>query len=129
MALLLITHDLSVVADMATDVAVMYAGSIVEIGTVDEVLGAPQHPYTEALLQSIPRLGTDRRQKLNVIRGIVPSPIDWPAGCRFEPRCEHAFDTCRTANPPLTAVDAQRAACWLLRDGARDTRGMWAKGS
>jgi oligopeptide/dipeptide ABC transporter ATP-binding protein len=126
MALLLITHDLSVVSDMATDVAVMYAGSIVESGPVKQVLGTPQHPYTEALLQSIPRLGADRTRRLNVIRGIVPSPAEWPAGCRFAPRCDHAFAPCVSERPlPLDAGASQHAACWLLREGRRRTGGMW----
>ncbi len=123
MGLLLITHDLGVVAESADDIAVMYAGAIVETGPVDRVLNAPQHPYTEALLQSIPRLGMDRTRGLNVIRGMVPSPIDWPPGCRFAPRCEHAFPRCGEAQPPLLPAGTQRAACWLCEGGARATAG------
>ena len=83
MSILLITHDLGVVAEMCDDVVVMYAGRVVERGPVDEVFGSPQHPYTEALLQSIPLLGMTQAEPLRVIRGTVPSPLDWPQGCRF----------------------------------------------
>jgi oligopeptide/dipeptide ABC transporter ATP-binding protein len=119
MALLLITHDLGVVAEAADDIAVMYAGSLVEAGPADAVLGAPQHPYTEALLQSVPRLGMDRARKLNVIRGMVPSPFDPPPGCRFAERCDHAMAVCAHSPPPLFDAGAQRSACWLCKDGAR----------
>ena len=95
MSIMLITHDLGVVAEMCDDVVVMYAGRVVERGPVDEVFGSPQHPYTEALLQSIPLLGMTQAEKLRVIRGTVPSPLDWPQGCRFEPRCDYAFEKCR----------------------------------
>src|SRR5581483_2878723 len=91
MAILLITHDLGVVAEMCDDVVVMYAGRVVERGPVAEVFTTPQHPYTEALLQSIPMLGMTQAEPLRVIRGSVPSPLDWPEGCRFRPRCDYAF--------------------------------------
>ncbi len=120
MAILLITHDLGVVAEMADEIAVMYAGAIVEQGRAELVLETPQHPYTEALLHSIPRLGMRRDARLNVIRGMVPSPLSWPSGCRFASRCDYAFERCAQA-PPLFDVDARRAACWLCRDGARST--------
>jgi oligopeptide/dipeptide ABC transporter ATP-binding protein len=119
MGILLITHDLGVVSQMATDVAVMYAGSVVETGTAAEVLGAPQHPYTRALLNSIPHFGIARDQRLTAIDGIVPSPTDWPQGCRFAPRCTFAFDRCVRARPPLGAGDAHRAACFLPSDWQR----------
>jgi peptide/nickel transport system ATP-binding protein/oligopeptide transport system ATP-binding protein len=96
----------------------MYAGGIVETGPADAVLNAPQHPYTAALLQSIPRLGMDRTRKLNVIRGMVPSPFHPPPGCRFADRCDHAMAVCAT-RPPLFDAGAQQAACWLCKDGAR----------
>src|SRR6516164_1791555 len=92
MSILLITHDLGVVAETCDDVVVMYAGRVVERGPVAAVFGAPQHPYTEALLQSIPVLGMTRHEALRVIRGAVPSPLDWPEGCRFAPRCDYAFE-------------------------------------
>src|SRR4029079_15579663 len=101
MAIMLITHDLGVVAEMCDDVVVMYAGRVVERGPVDDVFTSPQHPYTEALLQSIPLLGMTQAEPLRVIRGTVPSPLAWPPGCRFEPRCDYAFDRCRTVDPPV----------------------------
>jgi oligopeptide/dipeptide ABC transporter ATP-binding protein len=118
MAILLITHDLGVVAEMCDDVVVMYAGRVVERGPVADVFTAPQHPYTEALLQSIPMLGMTQAEPLRVIRGSVPSPLDWPEGCRFRPRCDYAFDKC-VELPPLIAVEPQESACWLCEHGRR----------
>jgi oligopeptide/dipeptide ABC transporter ATP-binding protein len=120
MAILLITHDLGVVAEMCDDVVVMYAGQVVEQGPVRDVFITPQHPYTEALLQSIPMLGMTQSEPLRVIRGIVPSPLDWPEGCRFMPRCDHAFEKCVTP-PRLERVDPQRSRCWLCESGRRAT--------
>ncbi len=118
MSILLITHDLGVVAETCDDVVVMYAGRVVERGPVDGVFGSPQHPYTEALLQSIPVLGMSRHEPLRVIRGNVPSPLDWPQGCRFAPRCDYAFEKC-SEQPPLFEVDVARSACWLCEHGRR----------
>ena len=101
MAILLITHDFGVVAQMADDVAVMYAGQVVERGPGGDLLRSPQHPYTEALLRSVPVLGMNKDEPLEVIPGSVPSPLAWPPGCRFEARCPHAFDRCGQASPPL----------------------------
>jgi oligopeptide/dipeptide ABC transporter ATP-binding protein len=111
MAVLLITHDLGVVAEMADDVAVMYAGRIVERGNVQDTFARPQHPYTQALLRSIPVLGMRQDQRLTVIPGMVPSPASWPSGCRFEARCDQAFERCGEY-PPLFDVGLQAAACW-----------------
>ena len=119
MSILLITHDLGVVAEMVDEVAVMYAGRIVERGPVAEVFAEPQHPYTEALLRSIPLVGMRYSEPLEAIRGMVPSPLDWPAGCRFAPRCDYAFDRCRTEDPYLLPVPPQESACWLCTDGRR----------
>jgi len=119
MAILLITHDLGVVAEMADDVVVMYGGRVVERGPVADVFNSPQHPYTEALLQSIPLLGMTQAEPLRVIRGTVPSPLAWPPGCRFEPRCDYAFERCATDLPPLFAVERQLSACWLCEAGRR----------
>jgi peptide/nickel transport system ATP-binding protein/oligopeptide transport system ATP-binding protein len=119
MAIMLITHDLGVVAEMCDDVVVMYGGRAVESGPVDEVFTSPQHPYTEALLQSIPMLGMTQTEPLRVIRGNVPSPLDWPLGCRFEPRCDYAFAKCVAEHPPLFPVDRQLSACWLCESGPR----------
>jgi peptide/nickel transport system ATP-binding protein/oligopeptide transport system ATP-binding protein len=118
MSILLITHDLGVVAEMCDDAVVMYAGRVVEQGPVEEVFRSPQHPYTEALLQSIPMLGMTQAEPLRVIRGTVPSPLDWPLGCRFAPRCDYAFEKC-AEQPPLFPVDAQLSACWLCEHGRR----------
>jgi oligopeptide/dipeptide ABC transporter ATP-binding protein len=126
MAILLITHDLGVVAEMADHVAVMYAGRVVERGPVTEVFRAPQHPYTEALLHSIPLLGMTQEEPLHVIRGMVPNPLDWPQGCRFAPRCDHAFGRCQTEDPPLLRAGSQDSACWLCEAGPREAQGVRA---
>jgi oligopeptide/dipeptide ABC transporter ATP-binding protein len=111
-AVLLITHDLGVVAEMADDVVVMYGGRVVEHGTVDEVLLQPRHPYTEGLLASIPSKGM-RGQRLNVIKGSVPNPFNMPTGCNFAPRCPYRFEPCGTLDPLAEEGDAQSVACWL----------------
>jgi len=118
MSILLITHDLGVVAEMCKDVAVMYAGQIVEQADVDTLFRSPQMPYTEGLLKSIPRLGMTQAAKLAVIRGVVPNPLRWPAGCRFMRRCDYAFAKC-TQPPPLFDLDGQKARCWLVEGGRR----------
>jgi oligopeptide/dipeptide ABC transporter ATP-binding protein len=121
MSIMLITHDLGVVAETCDNDAVMYGGRVVESGTVEDVFGTPQHPYTEALLQSIPMLGMTQAEPLRVIRGNVPSPLNWPKGCRFAPRCDYAFDRCLEELPPLYEAGAQEAACFLCEDGPRPT--------
>jgi oligopeptide/dipeptide ABC transporter ATP-binding protein len=113
MAIMLITHDFGVVADIADDVAVMYAGQVVERGPVAELLSGPQHPYAEGLLRSVPVLGMSKAEPLPVIPGTVPSPADWPPGCRFEPRCPHAFERCAQPPPLFAAGPGRQAACWL----------------
>ncbi|MGA3524907.1 ABC transporter ATP-binding protein [Melissospora conviva] len=111
MGLLLITHDLGVVAEVADDVAVMYAGRIVERGTVEQIFAGPAHPYTEGLLASMPRV--DRRdERLYAIPGAPPNPARLPAGCPFHLRCPRATDECRLTLPPLLALPADRfSAC------------------
>jgi len=112
MAILLITHDLGVIAEMASRVAVMYAGRIVEEAPVEELFATPLHPYTEGLLKSIPHLG--ERQRLHVIPGIVPNPSKLPQGCAFHPRCSYAMEQCIAEKPPLVDIDAHhRVSCWL----------------
>jgi oligopeptide/dipeptide ABC transporter ATP-binding protein len=128
MSILLITHDLGVVAEMCDHVVVMYAGRIVERGPVAEVFTSPQHPYTEALLQSIPVLGMTQAEPLRVIRGTVPSPLDWPEGCRFAPRCDYAFERC-AEQPSLFQVDDRLSACWLCEHGRRAPAGVGAEGA
>jgi len=125
MSIMLITHDLGVVAEMADDVVVMYAGRVVERGRVGDIFGSPQHPYTEALLHSIPMLGMTQAEPLTVIRGTVPSPLEWPTGCRFRPRCEYAFEKC-VEDPPLFDVGSQSSACWLCEHGRRAADGVGA---
>jgi peptide/nickel transport system ATP-binding protein len=115
MAVILITHDLGVVAEVCDRVVVMYAGQVVEQGTVEQVFRDPRHPYTEGLLQAVPRLGV-KQDELAVIPGTVPSPTEWPIGCRFHTRCPYGWDKCVREAPALleTRGDASRVArCWL----------------
>ncbi|MDA8219864.1 MAG: ABC transporter ATP-binding protein [Dehalococcoidales bacterium] len=113
-AVMLITHDLGVVADMADKVAVMYAGEIVENADVYSLFREPLHPYTQGLLASIPTLASTRNQRLNVIHGTVPNLLRLPLGCRFAPRCPKAMDICRQVRPTLRDVDGGRqVSCWL----------------
>lgn len=112
-AILLITHDLGVVAEMCHRVVVMYAGNVVEEGDVRTILKHPKHPYTVGLLHSIPKLG-ESKDRLYSIPGNVPIPGSLAAGCRFAPRCEHATDKCRAEMPELKEVGANHyARCWL----------------
>jgi peptide/nickel transport system ATP-binding protein len=112
-SILLITHDMGVVAEMAERVAVMYAGTIVEAGPAEALFARPRHPYTWLLLRSVPRLDDVPKTPMAVIEGSVPARGDWPAGCRFAPRCPLAEARCRAEMPPLAAVDGDRAvACW-----------------
>ena len=110
-ALILITHDLGVVASIADSVAVMYAGRIVEQGPVGALFNDPQHPYTLGLMSAIPSLGR-RTGRLSTIPGIVPTLFSMPSGCRFAPRCPFSNDKCRAAPPPLRAMGKDHhAAC------------------
>ena len=110
-AVILITHDLGVVAELADEVAVMYAGRIVEHAPVGRLFAEPQHPYTVGLLGSIPKLHLEQA-RLPAIQGQVPDPLDWPSGCRFRPRCPFAVEAC-IEQPALTDVHAgHQAACW-----------------
>jgi peptide/nickel transport system ATP-binding protein len=122
---ILVTHDLGVVADIADRIAVMYAGRIVEEGTLDELFYDPQHPYTWGLLGSIARLDRNRPDRLPAIPGQPPSLIRPPAGCHFRPRCPHAFDRC-TEVPALEArkpdAPGHRDRCWLSVEDKRAKR-------
>jgi oligopeptide/dipeptide ABC transporter ATP-binding protein len=111
-ALMLITHDLGVVAETVQNVVVMYAGRVVESGSVDEVLLSPKHPYTEGLLTSMPSNGM-RGQRLNVIKGTVPNPFNMPTGCNFTPRCPYAFGPCSQHDPRIEDAKPPDVACWL----------------
>ena len=111
-AIILITHDLGVIAELADDVAVMYAGRIVERAAVAKLFAEPQHPYTIGLLGSIPKLHLEQA-RLAAIEGQVPNPMAVPRGCRFEPRCPFAIERCRQDEPVLSRiVNAHEAACW-----------------
>jgi oligopeptide/dipeptide ABC transporter ATP-binding protein len=109
MAILLITHDLGVVAETCDRVAVMYAGQVVEYADVGEIFDHPRMPYTTGLLGSIPKLGAPQG-RLRVIPGNVPNPSEFPTGCKFHPRCPVAIDRCKTENPPLVAIRPQHLA-------------------
>ena len=109
-AVVMITHDLGVVAEHADDIQVMYAGRVVEFGDVDDIYYGPMHPYTWGLLGSIPRLTDSVKERLRPIEGLPPSMINVPAGCSFNPRCPHRFDRCLTEVPELTPLDGHHAA-------------------
>ncbi len=115
MAIMLITHDLGVIAEMATDVAVMYLGRVVEQAPVDAIFHAPKHPYTRALLRSIPRIRSRSRERLTPIAGSVPHPYDRPTGCPFHPRCaDFMAGRCDRLEPSLRPVGDQHAvSCFL----------------
>jgi peptide/nickel transport system ATP-binding protein len=111
-AVMLITHDMGVIAETAQRVAVMYAGRIVEIGPVRDVIHAPRHPYTVGLMGSIPKVGL-RKQKLMQIDGAMPRLNAIPRGCAFNPRCPRRFERCFAERPELLSAGTSRAACWL----------------
>jgi oligopeptide/dipeptide ABC transporter ATP-binding protein len=115
MAMMMITHDLNVIGEVADHVIVMYLGKIVERSTVDKIFDDPKHPYTQGLLESLPQIG--RGERLTPIEGNVPSPHERPKGCLFAPRCPHAFDKCHAHEPPPIKIDADtEAACWLFEE-------------
>jgi len=116
MAVLLITHDMGVIAETAQRVMVMYAGKVVEEAPVKELFKEPLHPYTQGLLRSIPRidLAATKKQRLEAIPGVVPSLLNLPKGCKFEPRCPHAKPVCKDQDPVLKEVrPGHRVSCWL----------------
>jgi oligopeptide/dipeptide ABC transporter ATP-binding protein len=116
MAIMLITHDLGVVAEMCERVVVMYGGKVVEEADVVSIFKNPLHPYTEGLLKSIPRMD-EEVERLHVIEGVVPNPAHLPKGCRFHPRCPYAFDKCKEAQPELKQVAPGRyVACFLAEE-------------
>ena len=108
---MLITHDMGVIAELADEVAVMYMGNIVEAGTVDDVLRRPQHPYTRALLESIPVLGRGKDQDIKPIRGATPDPYERPIGCQFAPRCDYATAVCEVMPDEEAVSDTHRVVC------------------
>jgi oligopeptide/dipeptide ABC transporter ATP-binding protein len=118
MAILLITHNLGLVAETADRVAVMYASRIVEQASTVELFASPLHPYTCGLLTSIPRLGAPKSRQLKVIPGAVPNPLHFPSGCKFHPRCPVAVERCRLEEPPLCEHrPGHRAACHRIEAG------------
>jgi oligopeptide/dipeptide ABC transporter ATP-binding protein len=111
-SIILITHDLGVIAELADDVIVMYAGQVVERCSAAALFADPQHPYTIGLLGSIPRLDLEQ-ERLSAIEGVVPNAAAMPSGCRFNPRCPFAIEKCFKETPPLAQVKADHfAACW-----------------
>ena len=114
-SIMLITHDLGVVAEMAENVLVMYAGKVVEYADVRTIFKEPKHPYTIGLMESIPRLDQPR-EKLYVIEGTVPNPFDMPKGCRFHPRCPEAKDICVNREPELISSNNHQVSCWKYSD-------------
>jgi peptide/nickel transport system ATP-binding protein len=116
-AVMLITHDMGVIAETAHRVAVMYAGRIVELGAVREVVANPRHPYTRGLMSSIPRIG-GRRDRLVQVEGTMPRLDEFPPGCPFNPRCSEATERCRRERPDLLPARTTVAACWLYDEAA-----------
>ncbi len=115
MAVLMITHDLGIIAEVADRVAVMYAGKIVETGRVEEIFTDPRHPYTRGLLASVPKLN-EQKERLSVIPGTVPDAVHFPQACRFSPRCPDAEAICREQQPALLQIDGGHAvACWMAQ--------------
>lgn len=110
-----ISHDLSVIEHLCDRIAVMYLGKIVEVATRDELFNNPQHPYTQALIAAIPRVGAGKKKMKKSLEGEVPSPINPPSGCYFHPRCPKKMDRCSAEAPPLKSIggDTHQTACWL----------------
>jgi len=122
LTMLLITHDLGVVAETADRVAVMYAGRIVEEASVHELFDQPRHPYTEGLLRSVPRLTAEgiKQRRLETIEGTVPGALDLPPGCKFAPRCAYVIEECETAEPALLEINSERRARCIRFDRVGD---------
>lgn len=123
LAVMFITHDLAVVAELCDRVAVMYAGQIVEEASIGALLASPRHPYTEGLFGSLPQ-AQERGNRLTSIAGIVPPPFAWPTGCRFSPRCRYALEACTETNPPLEVVDSDGHQSRCIRTDELELRGV-----
>jgi peptide/nickel transport system ATP-binding protein/oligopeptide transport system ATP-binding protein len=122
-SIILITHDLGVVAETCHRVIVMYGGKVQEVGTAEQIFDDPQHPYTQGLLASLPARGGQRHRRLRAIPGNVPSIMELPAACKFCTRCEQVFDRCRLEEPPLHDIGQNRLVrCHLLEDAAREAK-------
>jgi peptide/nickel transport system ATP-binding protein len=113
MTIMLITHDLAIVSEIADKIGVMYAGEIIEFGSAEQVYNAPKHPYTQALIAAIPRLREEKR--ISYIKGNPPNLANPPKGCRFYDRCQHAMDVCKK-EPPLIKINEGYVRCWLYED-------------
>lgn len=114
LAYLFITHDLGVARHTADRIYVMYLGQVVEVGNAGAILTSPANPYTQALVSAVPSIDPDRQREVTVLRGEVPSPIDPPTGCRFNPRCPQVFDRCSKEAPELYVVGGRRVRCFLF---------------
>ncbi|MDL2217452.1 ABC transporter ATP-binding protein [Christensenellaceae bacterium OttesenSCG-928-M15] len=117
--IIIITHNMGIVADMADDIAVMYMGKIVEFGTAEDIFLRPSHPYTKALLKSVPVLGNGGKEQLEPIRGQTPDPSNIPEGCAFRPRCDFADERCTSDAPNVDVGGGHMARCWLYERGER----------
>lgn len=127
-SIIIITHDLGVVADIAQKVIVMYAGKIVEMGTLEEVFSNPSHPYTWGLMDSIPRIDLDKNKELTPIEGTPPDLFAPPVGCGFADRCRYCMNICKEKQPEFfTANDGHKSACWLLHPDAPKTERVAVK--
>lgn len=115
MSMILITHDLGVVAEMCDRVVVMYAGQVVESADIRSIFNEPKHPYTQGLLASLPKMN-ERKTELSSIPGSVPRPDHLPKGCAFAPRCSSVFDKCLKERPPLKQIGNQQCRCWLYHE-------------
>ena len=121
MAVMMITHDLAVIAEVADSVAVAYGGKVMEYGDVISIFKDPLHPYTKALYNSIPRITDSKKRRLEVIEGIVPNPLDLPEGCSFHPRCKFARQICKQMDPELVALGARRVRCLMYDPAYKDS--------
>ncbi len=121
MAVMMITHDLAVIAEVADNVAVAYGGKVMEYGDVISIFKDPLHPYTKALYNSIPRITDSKKRRLEVIDGIVPNPLDLPEGCSFHPRCKFARQICKQMDPELVALGARRVRCLMYDPAYKDS--------
>ena len=121
MAVMMITHDLAVIAEVADNVAVAYGGKVMEYGDVISIFKDPLHPYTKALYNSIPRITDSKKRRLEVIEGIVPNPLDLPEGCSFHPRCKFAKQICKQMDPELVALGARRVRCLMYDPAYKDS--------
>ena len=115
--IMVVTHDMPVHAQLADRLVIMYAGKVVEIGNIDNLFHDPLHPYSQGLIATIPSI-TQQRRRVEGIRGIAPSPLEWPSGCRFHPRCEHAMEICERKEPTLREIGDSRFVACHLYDGS-----------